>query len=489
MYNSINQLQSDIREKKTSVSEVTKAYLDRINEIDPKLNSYVAINEAAINQAAKADERLSKGDGFGPLEGVPVSLKDMFCTQGLKTTAGSNILKNFIPPYSATVVQQLEEAGAIILGKVNQDEFAMGSSCETSIFGSTKNPWDIEHVPGGSSGGSSASVASRTSLCSLGTDTGGSIRQPAHFCGLVGFKPTYGRVSRYGVIAFASSLDQPGPLALNVSDAFLMAQVISGKDLKDNTTANIEVPNWQEEIKNFSGSLEGKKFGVIKEFADHEVDPEIRDTFEKSKALLEEKGAKCVEVSLPLVKHGVSVYYLIATSEAASNLSRYDGIRYGHRAEIDSDQEVSLEDFYSKTRSEGFGEEVKRRILLGNFSLSSGYFDEYYKKACQVRRLIREQYLKAFSEVDFIISPVASTTAFKLNDRVKDPLKMFLNDYFTVSVNLAGLPGITVPIMKSEKGLPCGVQLIAPHFKESQLIPPALSLESQFKFYEEIPHV
>ncbi len=491
MYSSIQNLHDDLKAKKVSSKEVIQNYITKIEESDSKLNCFITKTfDQALKQAEVVDQKISKGEELGLLEGAPFSIKDMFCTKGVRTTAGSRMLENFIPPYSSTVNKRLDAAGAIMLGKVNQDEFAMGSSNETSYFGPSFNPWDVSKVPGGSSGASAASVAARMSLCSMGTDTGGSIRQPAHFCGTVGFKPTYGRVSRYGVVAFASSLDQAGPLSLRVEDAFRVVQSISGKDMMDNTSSDKAVPDWVSEAKSFNGSLKGKRVGFIKEYAETDVDPEIKEAFEKSLKVLKDAGAEVKEVSIPLIKHGVSVYYLVATSEAASNLSRYDGVRYGFRAEVeDAAKGMSLDDFYAKTRSQGFGEEVKRRILLGNFALSSGYYDAYYNKSCQVRRMIKSEYETAFKDVDFILSPVSATQAFGVNERVQDPLKMFLNDFFTVSVNLAGLPGITVPVMKASNGLPCGVQLIANQYDESHLLQGALTLENEFKFYEEVPSV
>lgn len=491
MYSSIKNLHEDLKAKKTSAKEVVQSYIKKIESSDDKLNCFITKDfDNALKRAELSDKKIANGEELGLLEAAPFSIKDMFCTEGVRTTAGSRMLENFIPPYSSTVNNKLDAQGAIMLGKVNQDEFAMGSSNETSFFGPSFNPWDLSKVPGGSSGASAASVAARMSLCSMGTDTGGSIRQPAHFCGTVGLKPTYGRISRYGVVAFASSLDQAGPLTLTVEDAFRVVQSISGKDKMDNTSSDKSVPDWVSEAKNFNGSLKGKTVGFIKEYAEAKIDPEIQEAFDQSLKVLKDAGATVKEVSLPLIKHGVSVYYLVATSEAASNLSRYDGVRYGFRAEVkDPTKGMSLDDFYAETRSQGFGEEVKRRILLGNFSLSSGYYDAYYNKSCQVRRMIKDQYDQAFKEVDFILSPVSATQAFGINERVQDPLKMFLNDFFTVSVNLAGLPGISVPVMKASNGLPAGVQLIANRYDESNLLEGALTLENAFEFYKEVPSV
>lgn len=487
-FTSVSEYHSKLKAGETTAVKTVAAYFEKIEKEDKSLNTFISLNkEEALKRAAETDQKISKGVELGLLEGVPFSIKDMFCTKGVATTAGSRMLKDFVPPYDATVVKNLKDAGAIMLGKANQDEFAMGSSNETSFFGPSLNPWNKERVPGGSSGGSAASVAARMAMCSLGTDTGGSVRQPAHFCGTVGFKPTYGRVSRYGVIAFASSLDQTGFFSLKVEDAFRSAQAVSGKDINDNTTAAVDVPDWVEASKKFSGDLKGKKIGLIKEYEESVVDPVVKETLDKAKESLKKKGAEFVEISLPLVKHGVSAYYLVATSEAASNLSRYDGVRYGHRSEQVEAGNLSLEDFYALNRTEGFGDEVKRRILLGNFALSSGYYDAYYKKACQIRALIRDEYFAAFKKVDCILAPVASSTAFEFENRINDPMRKFLNDYFTVTVNLAGLPGLTVPIQKTEHDLPCGVQLIANQFEELELFEVGKALEDEFKFYKEVP--
>lgn len=488
--NSIKDLHERVKKGETTFVETLKTYFAKIENEDKEINSFISLNkEAALAAAKKSDEKVKKEEQLAPLEGVPFSIKDMFCTKGLKTTAASNMLKDFVPPYDATVIQRLKEAGALIVGKTNQDEFAMGSSNENSFFGPVKNPWNKERVAGGSSGGSAAAVAARFSLCSFGTDTGGSVRQPAHFCGTVGFKPTYGRMSRYGVVAFASSLDQPGFFSLKVEDVFKTAQALAGKDPRDNTSSSALVPNWSEEIEKFSGNLKGKKIGLIKEHIESKLDEDVREALDKSIEALKKRGAEFVELTLPMVKHGVPAYYLIATSEAASNLSRYDGVRYGHRSKKVESGNLSLEEFYSLNRSEGFGKEVKRRILLGNFSLSSGYYDAYYKKACQVRRLIRENYIDAFKKVDCILSPVAVSSAFKFEENLNDPIKKFLNDYFTVTVNLAGLPGLTVPIFKGSKGMPCGVQLISKEFEESELLQVGMALEEDFQFYKEVPGV
>ena len=481
---SIEEHHKKIKEGASLATEVDNLF-SNIEKKDESINSFISLNkENALKAVEESEKRFKEGKDIRPLEGSIFSVKDMFCVRGTNTTAGSKMLKDFVPDYDATVIQRLKNAGAIIVGKTNQDEFAMGSTNEMSYFGPCMNPWNKEHVSGGSSGGSAASVAARFAQVSLGTDTGGSVRQPAHFCGTVGLKPTYGRISRYGVVAFASSLDQTGFFSLKVEDAFKVAQEVSGKDIKDNTTSSstdaVYHPGETSDLKGF-------KVGIVKEFDDTEVDDDIKKAVEESKKALTDKGAELIEVSLPLVDHGVPAYYLIATSEAASNLSRYDGVRYGHRT--DKAGEVSLDEFYTLNRSEGFGIEVKRRILLGNFSLSSGYIEAYYRKACQLRRLMREDYFKSFSKVDAILAPVASSTAFKLHAFDGKPLKKFLNDYFTVTVNLAGLPGLTVPVKKDSSGLPIGVQLIANQFKENNLYKAGLCLEESFQFYKEVPSV
>lgn len=471
--------------KEISSEEVTRGYLSRIEKYDPQLNSFVTLNDSAIDLAKTADNNRAKGLVTGPLMGVPYAAKDMFCTKGVRTTAASKILSNFVPPYSATVVKRLEDQGMVLLGKVNQDEFAMGSSNETSFFGTSKNPWNTDYVPGGSSGGSASAVAARLTPMALGTDTGGSIRQPAHFCGITGIKPTYGRISRYGIVSFASSLDQAGPMTLKVKDAALSLEFMAGHDNFDSTSANKEVPKWSQ---NISTNMKGKKVGLVKQYLEKPLDPEIAKAWESSKEALKEQGAEFVEVDISMSEHAIPVYYLVATSEASSNLSRYDGIRYGVRSDFKNSPPESIDDFYARSRGEGFGDEVKRRILLGTFALSAGYFDAYYIKACQVRRLLQEQYLDAFKQCDFLLSPVASTCAFKIGEKVNDPLKMFLNDFFTTATNLCGLPGMTVPVSKNAAGLPIGIQLTGKPFDEQSLFNAGQVLEDKFAFYKELPN-
>lgn len=463
-----------VRAKLISSREVITYFLDRIDHLDRDLNSFTCINEDAISEAEKIDSMISRGEDPGLLAGIPFAVKDMFCTRGVKTTAASNILKNFVPPYDATVVAKLKSQGAIILGKLNQDEFAMGSSSETSCFGPVKNPWDITCVAGGSSGGSAAAQAARLIAGTLGTDTGGSIRQPASFCGVVGVKPTYGRVSRYGVIAYASSLDQAGPIVSTVSDAALTLEVIAGHDSMDSTTSQRPVPKW---FDNLSADIRGKKIGILKEAVSETIDKDVQETFESAVSTLKKLGADIVEITIPLVEMAVPVYYLIAASEASSNLSRYDGVRYGYRSEFKNLASIILDEFYGKTRGEGFGKEVKRRIMLGTYCLSSGYYEAFFNKAGQVRRLLANQFLDAFKKCDVIINPVATSPAFKLGELIEDPLAMYLNDVFTTSANLAGLPAMSVPFGVSKQGLPIGVQITAPHFLEQQMLDVGAALE------------
>lgn len=485
---SVAALSAAVRTKKISAVEVTKHFLERVRTLDQKLNSFISVNEKSLEEAAAIDARLAHGEDPGVLTGVPIAIKDALCTEGLRTTAASNALRNFIPPYSATVVKRLKEAGAVVLGKTNLDEFAMGSSNETSAFGPVRNPWNPDYVPGGSSGGSAAALAARLAPGAIGTDTGGSIRQPASFCGVYGMKPTYGRVSRYGVIAYASSLDQVGPMANSTEDCALLLEAIAGECSHDATSAQIKVPNWTKELSS-EGELKGICVGLPKEFFESGLEKDVRQAVERAVKTIKDLGAEVVEVSLPLARHAVAVYYLIATSEASSNLARYDGIRYGHRANFHEAPAFNLEEFYSRTRGEAFGVEVKRRIMLGTYALSSGYYDAYYRKASQVRRLLRDQFIEAFKTCDVIISPVATSPAFKIGDRISDPMAMYMNDVFTTSANLAGLPGMSVPAGFSENGLPIGVQLLAKHFDESRLFRVSLGLERGLDLQGRKPHV
>ncbi|MBX2995645.1 MAG: Asp-tRNA(Asn)/Glu-tRNA(Gln) amidotransferase subunit GatA [Bdellovibrionaceae bacterium] len=476
-----------VQGKKVSAREVTKFFFDRAEKLDPKLNSYIQLNDKALDEASSLDARIVKGENVGPLAGVPFGIKDMFCTKGLKTTAGSKILANFVPPYDSTVVERLKKSGVTIIGKLNQDEFAMGSSNETSAFGAVKNPWNTDCVPGGSSGGSAAAQASRLCAGTVGTDTGGSIRQPASFCGIVGVKPTYGRISRYGIVAYASSLDQAGPMVSTVEDAALSLEVMCGHDERDATTSQRQVPRFSQNLKE---DLKGLKIGLMKEYMTGSgLHADVQKTVQAAIDTVKARGAEIVEVSVPLTEYAVPMYYLIAASECSSNLARYDGVKYGHRAQFESLGGVDLEDFYKKTRGEGFGKEVKRRIMLGTYCLSSGYYDAYYNKACQVRRLMRNQYDDAFKKCDIILSPVTTSPAFRLGDRISDPLAMYLNDIFTVSTNLAGLPGMSVPFGMSADGLPIGVQLTAHHFEEQKMLNAGFALEQSSSVKAKVPHV
>ena len=468
---SIKELHGLLTKREVSSVEVTKAYLDRIDEVDPKVRAFLIVTtDKALAQAEEADRRLSNSDGVTALTGIPLGIKDVICTRGVRTTCASKMLENFVPPYNATVIERLEANGAVMLGKLNMDEFAMGSSTENSAFHPTHNPWHLERIPGGSSGGSAASVAARTCAGSLGSDTGGSIRQPASHCGVVGLKPTYGRVPRYGLVAFASSLDQIGPIARDVTDCAMLLNVISGHDPRDSTSAPRDVPDY---TRSLTPGLEDYTVGIPKEYFVSGLDPEVEQSVRHAISSLESQGAKIVEVSLPHTEYAVATYYIIAPVEASSNLSRYDGVKYGLRAPGFN----NLMDMYKKTRSQGFGSEVKRRIMIGTYSLSAGYYDAYYKKASKVRTLIIRDFKKVFAQCDVIAAPIAPTTAFELGEKIDDPLQMYLSDIFTIPVNLAGIPGISVPCGMSGDGLPIGLQLMANHFEEPKLLTVAFNLE------------
>jgi aspartyl-tRNA(Asn)/glutamyl-tRNA(Gln) amidotransferase subunit A len=480
-----SEIRDAVRSKKLSALEVTRHFAERISRLDTKINSFVTLNEKAEEAAKAVDLKIAKNQEAGALAGVPLAIKDLLCTKGLRTTASSKMLSNFIPPYSATVVSRLEAAGAVTIGKTSLDEFAMGSSNENSASGPVRNPWNPEYVPGGSSGGSAAAIAARLSPGAIGTDTGGSIRQPASFCGLFGIKPTYGRVSRFGIIAFASSLDQAGPMALSTKDCGLILETISGACPHDSTSSNLEVPKWSEIM---TDNVKGLRIGLPKEYFAEKMDSDVERLTKEAIQALQDRGATVVEVSLSSVKHAVPVYYLIATSEASSNLARYDGMRYGYRTSIASHGD--LDDLYARSRGEGFGPEVKRRIMLGTYALSSGYYDAYYQKASQVRRLIRDEFLNAFKSCDVILSPVCTSPAFKVGERINDPLEMYLNDIFTTSTNLAGLPGMSVPVGYSKAGLPIGVQIMSRHFDEARMFNVSLALENSLNAVKaRRPHV
>ena len=458
-----------LKNREISSRELTESVLERVESVEPKVGAYISVDkEGALAAADAADARLAKGEG-APLTGLPIALKDLLCTKGVKTTCASRMLENFVPTYDATVVSLLKEQGAVFPGKLNMDEFAMGSTTEHSALGSTKNPWDLTRFPGGSSGGSAASVAADLCLASLGSDTGGSIRQPASHCGVVGLKPTYGRVSRYGLVAFASSLDQIGPMTKNVEDCALLLSAISGHDPKDSTSPPQDVPDFLSLMKeNEAEGLKGLRVGIPKEYWSTDgVDPEVMAAVSRAKETLESLGATCVDLSLPHSKYAVAAYYVIAPSEASSNLARFDGVRYG-MSEREGGE--SLLEMYKKTRSKGFGSEVKRRIIIGTYALSSGYYDAYYKKASQVRTLIMEDFKKAFESCDVILSPAAPTPAGKIGEVADDPLTMYLSDIFTLSANLAGIPGMSVPCGFTSGGLPVGLQLLGRHFDEATLL-------------------
>jgi aspartyl-tRNA(Asn)/glutamyl-tRNA(Gln) amidotransferase subunit A len=453
-----------------SAVELTKSCLDRIAAIDKELVAFVCVDrDGALSQAESADRDRKAGNG-GKLCGIPLSVKDLLCTKGLTTTCGSKMLENYVPPYDATVVEKLKKEGAVILGKTTMDEFAMGSTSESCAFGVPRNPWKKGYVAGGSSGGSAASVASCECPGSLGSDTGGSIRQPASLCGIVGMKPTYGRVSRYGLTAFASSLDQVGPLCRTVEDCTLMMNVISGYDQMDSTSVKQEVPDFSLSL---TSGLEGLRVGVPREYFTEGLNPEVEKVIRNSIDVLRKMGADIVDVSLPHTEYCVAVYYLIAPSEASSNLARYDGVLYGYR---DMEADTLLE-MYKQTRSKGFGAEVKRRILIGTYALSSGYYDAYYKKASQVRTLILDDFKKAFLSCDVLISPVTPTPAWKMGENTEDPLAVYMSDILTISANLAGIPGMSVPGGFTAAGLPVGVQLQAAHFQEEKLLKTGFNLE------------
>lgn len=473
----LTEMHRGLYEKQFTSVELTKDALALIAERDQVIDAFLAIDEEAALEAAKAADERGYTEEFS-LNGIPIGIKDNIVTKDLTTTAASKMLENFVPIYDATVVQKLKAAGAVIIGKLNMDEFAMGSSTETSYFKKTKNAWNQDYVPGGSSGGSAAAVGARMVAGALGSDTGGSIRQPALYNGVVGMKPTYGRVSRFGLIAFASSLDQIGPMTRNVTDNAHLLEAICGVDPMDSTSSPETVPHFAAEL---NADIKGLKVGVPKEFMTESVSKETRDNVEAVKKLLEALGASVVEISLPHALHGISAYYILASSEASSNLQRFDGIRYGFRAE----GVKNLEDLYVKTRSEGFGKEVKRRIMLGTFSLSSGYYDAYFKKAAQVRTLIKQDFAKAFETVDVILSPVSPDVAFKFGENADDPVKMYMADLLTIPVNLAGLPSLAMPTQLNESGLPMGIQLIGPAFEEQTLYNVGYALEQDLAFTDQ----
>ena len=476
----IHELQEKIKEGKTSAVKITESVFQRIDAVEERVHSYIRLmKNEALAAASQSDKEIKKGN-IKPLTGIPIALKDIVCTKGIATTCGSHILHNFVPPYDATVVEKLRESGAVFVGKANMDEFAMGSSTETSYFGVTRNPWDLERIPGGSSGGSATAVASDECIASIGSDTGGSIRQPAALCGIVGLKPTYGRVSRFGLIAFASSLDQIGPFTKDVEDCAIMMNVLAGFDPKESTSVRMDVPDYRQ----FAGrDIKGWKIGIPKEYFVEGIDPEVNAAIKKAIAVIEQSGGQCVEISLPHTQYCLAVYYIIAPAEASSNLARYDGVKYGFRAADARD----LMDMYKKTRMQGFGAEVKRRIMIGTYALSAGYYDAYYGKASQVRALIKRDFEEAFKNCDVILTPTTPTPAFKIGEKTDNPLQMYLSDIFTISTNLAGIPGISVPCGFTSGGLPIGVQFLASHFEEGKLIQIASAYEKNAKIEKRRP--
>ena len=476
---SLSELSAMLEAGEVNSVQLTEHFLARIKAHDAELNSFISITEAqALAAAADADAQRSAGKA-GPLTGIPIAHKDIFCTKGVKTSCGSKMLDNFVSPYDATMVEKLQQAGVVMLGKTNMDEFAMGSSNETSFYGAVKNPWNNRAVPGGSSGGSAASVAARLTPAATGTDTGGSIRQPASFCGITGLKPTYGRVSRYGMIAFASSLDQAGPMAQSAEDCALLLNAMSGFDPRDSTSLEKDVPDYRAELNK---PLEGLRIGLPKEYFGEGLSPDINTVVQAALQQYRELGAKIIDISLPNTHLAVPVYYVVAPAECSSNLSRFDGVRFGHRC----DEPKDLEDLYKRSRGEGFGEEVKRRIMVGTYALSAGYYDAYYIKAQQLRRMISDDFKQAFEKVDVIMGPAAPETAFNIGEKTDDPISMYLSDIYTIAVNLAGLPGMSVPAGFSND-MPVGLQIIANHFEESRLLNVAHQYQQQTDWHKQIP--
>lgn len=475
----ISELSGLIERGEVSAGEIIESVYKKIDAVEEKIKAYITLTrEEAFKAAEQADKDISSGNKKS-LTGIPFAVKDNMCTKGILTTCSSRILHNFIPPYESTVTARLKENGYVLTGKTNLDEFAMGSSTENSGFQTTRNPWDTERIPGGSSGGSAAAVAADECAAALGSDTGGSIRQPASFCGVVGLKPTYGRVSRYGLVAFASSLDQIGPITKNVTDAAILLNVLSGRDPKDSTSAPVEVPDFTSAI---GRDIKGMRIGIPKEYFIEGMDPEVERSVKDAVRHFESLGARPVDVSLPHTGYAIATYYILATSEASSNLARYDGVKYGFRAEG-----RDLMDMYMETRAKGFGAEVKRRIMLGTYALSSGYYDAYYKKAQQVRTLIKNDFENAFREADVIITPTSPTAAFRLGEKTGDPLQMYLADIFTISVNLAGVPGISVPCGFTSNNLPIGLQLIGKHFDEETLLKASYAYEQSTEWHKRKP--
>ena len=474
----VHELKEKLANKELTVSEITKAYVDRINEKEPDVKAFVnTLTDEAIVKAKEIEEKIASGEITSEYAGIPIGIKDNMCTKGVKTTCSSKMLENFVAPYNATAVEKIDNEHLINLGKLNMDEFAMGASTEYSAFKKTSNPWDLNRVPGGSSGGSAAAVAAGLVPWALGSDTGGSIRQPASFCGVVGLKPTYGLVSRYGLVAFASSLDQIGPITKDVEDAAILLNMIAGHDEKDTTSINIEKKDYTKALKN---DVKGLRIGIPKEYYGEGINPEVKKALEKAIEEYKSMGATVEEFSLPIAEYALATYYIIACAEASSNLGRFDGIRYGYRTKNYN----SLKDIYVNSRTEGFGDEVKRRIILGTYVLSSGYYDAYYKKAQKVRTLIIDEFKKNFEKFDVILTPTSPITAFKIGEKSNNPLEMYLADLYTVPINIAGVPAISIPCGVDSNNLPIGMQLIGKHFDEETLFRVAYAFEQDYNFRE-----
>lgn len=474
-------IKEKIVSKEIKAKDVIRQIFDRIKSIEPKIKAYITIDEKeALDKASEIDKKIENKENTGFLAGIPIAIKDNICTKGLHTTCASKILQNFIPPYDAFVIKRLKEEDAIIIGKTNLDEFAMGSSTENSAFKNTCNPWNLEYVPGGSSGGSAAAVAADMACIALGSETGGSVRQPAALCGVVGIKPTYGRLSRYGLVAFGSSLDQIGTLTKDTRDAALLLQAIAGHDMQDSTSAQIPVPNYMEGI---DSKIEGFRIGIPREYFSDGLNKDVDRAVKDALRIYECLGAKVVDISLPHTEYAVAVYYIVANAEASSNLARYDGVRYGYRT---SDSKGII-DMYCRTRSEAFGTEVKRRIMLGNYALSSGYYDAYYLKAAKVRNLIKKDFDDAFQNVDCVICPTSPVPGFKIGERANNPLEMYLSDIYTIPANLAGIPGISIPCGFSKDGLPIGMQILGKHYDEKKLLQIAYAFERETDFHLKKP--
>ena len=476
-----HELHDKLIRREVSATEITRSVLDRTEKAEPKIRSFITrMAETALQQAAAVDAKIARGEAIAPLAGIPGALKDNMCTNGVKTTCASKILANFVPPYDATITEKLAADDAVIVGKANLDEFAMGSSTENSGFFVTRNPWDTDRVPGGSSGGSGAAVAAGEAIWSLGSDTGGSIRMPAAYCGIVGLKPTYGRVSRYGLVAYASSLDQIGPFAKDVRDCALVLGAISGHDRRDSTSIDSPVPDYS---KNLGAGVKGLKIGLPREYFMPGMEPAVESAIRRSIDELVTMGAELVQVSMPHTQYALAAYYLIATAEASSNLGRYDGVGFGHRGEG-----ADIVSMYKRSRAEGFGPEVQRRIMLGTYALSSGYYDAYYLKALKVRTLIKQDFDRAFQQVDVLIAPTAPTTAFKIGEKVADPLAMYLMDVCTIPINLAGVPALSLPCGFAD-GLPVGMQIIGPHLSEEKILQVAYEFEQAHDYHKQMASI